>query len=186
MALLVLGLVLWVAAHLFKRIAPGGRAAMERRLGNASRGVIAATLALSLVLIVLGYRGADFVPVYAPPSWTVHLVDLLMILAIALFGLGSSKSSLRGTLRHPQLLGTALWAALHLSVNGDLASVLLFGTMLVWAFGEMAILNATTPRPVPYKGGSTAGTVRLIVISLVLYIIITTVHTLLGVSPFPG
>lgn len=40
----------------------------------------------------------------------------------------------RGVLRitrHPFLWGVALWAAGHLMVNGDLASLLLFGTLLV-------------------------------------------------------
>ncbi|SPJ26274.1 NnrU family protein [Palleronia abyssalis] len=186
MAILVLGLALWVGAHLFKRIAPGMRARMTERMGNGSKGIFAIALALSVVLMVISYQRAAFVNVYVPPSWTVHLVDLFMILAIALFGLGSSKSNLRGKLRHPQLSGFALWAGLHLTVNGDLASVVLFGTLFVWAFVEMAVINASEPRPTPYTGGSTVGTIRLLVISLVLYAIITAVHAWLGVWPFPG
>ncbi|SFG46176.1 NnrU protein [Palleronia marisminoris] len=185
MALLILGLALWIAGHVFKRVAPGTRAAMQARIDNASKGVFAVVLVIALILMVIGYRSADFIPVYMPPKWTVHLVDLLMIVAIALFGLGSSKSSLRGKIRHPQLTGLALWAALHLTVNGDLASIVLFGVLLVWALGEMALLNATTPRPEPYTEGSTKGTIRLLVISLILYAVITSVHAWLGYWPFP-
>lgn len=186
MALLVLGLALWIAAHLFKRVAPAARARLQVRMGKASKAVFALALLVSVVLMVMGYRAASFVPVYTTPGWNVHLVDLGMILAIALFGLGSSKSNLRGRLRHPQLTGFALWAGLHLTVNGDLASIVMFGTLLVWAVVEMVVINANEPAPDPYTGGSTKGTVRLLVISVVLYAIITAIHAWLGVWPFPG
>ena len=45
---------------------------------------------------------------------------------------------IRAKLKHPMLIGTALWAAIHLSVNGDLASILLFGGFLVWALFDWA------------------------------------------------
>ncbi len=187
MALLVAGLALWVAAHLFKRAAPEARAALEARLGaGAAKGALAAVLALSVLLIVVGYRGAPFIPVYAPPAWGVHLNNLAMFFAIALFGLGSSKSQLRGTLRHPQLTGFALWAAAHLLVNGDLHSLVLFGTMLVWALVEIPVLNATTARPEPFEGGSWKGTLRLALIAAALYAVITAIHAWLGVWPFAG
>ena len=42
--------------------------------------------------------------------------------------------------RHPFLWGVALWAAGHLMVNGDLASLILFGSLLVLAvFGTGSI-----------------------------------------------
>lgn len=49
------------------------------------------------------------------------------------------KGVLRIT-RHPFLCGVALWAAGHLMVNGDLASLILFGSLLVLAvFGPLSI-----------------------------------------------
>lgn len=41
--------------------------------------------------------------------------------------------------RHPFLWGVALWAAGHLMVNGDLASLILFGSLLV-----LSVLGATS------------------------------------------
>ena len=38
---------------------------------------------------------------------------------------------------HPQLTGFKVWAAAHLLVNGDLASILLFGGLLAWAVVEV-------------------------------------------------
>lgn len=45
-----------------------------------------------------------------------------------------AKGILRIT-RHPFLWGAALWASMHLLLNGDLASVIFFGTFLVLALG---------------------------------------------------
>ena len=42
MIVLVLGLALWIAAHVFKRAAPGPRAQLQARMGPASKGLFAA------------------------------------------------------------------------------------------------------------------------------------------------
>ena len=179
---LLLGLLLWSIAHLLKRILPDSRAG----LGNAGKGLVAAGVLGGLVLMILGYRAAPFVNLWFPPAWTVHLNNLLMVAAIALFGAGSSKSRLRGRLRHPMLLGALTWAAAHLLVNGDLASVVLFGGLALWAVAEMLVINVRAPGWTPTPGGSLAGDARLLAITLVLYAVIVVLHGWLGVWPLPG
>lgn len=182
MTLLILGIALWWAGHFFKRIAPGARAG----LGDAGKGAAAVAILGGLVLMVIGYRAADFVPVYDAPGWGLHLNNLLMLIAVVLFGLGSSKSPLRARMRHPMLTGAILWAVAHLMANGDLASVLLFGAIGVWAIVEIVVINRAEPDYAPYEGGTTAGTVRLLGISAVVFGVIAAVHTWLGYYPFPG
>ncbi len=182
MTLLVLGIALWVLGHFFKRLAPDLRASM----GDKGKGVSALIILSGLVLIVIGFRGAEFIPVYNPPAWGVHLNNLLMIGAVGLMGLGSSKSPLRAKLRHPMLTGVIVWAAAHLLVNGDLHSIVLFGAMAVWAIAEMLVINAREPDYTPYEGGSTAGTIRFAIISAVVFAVIAAIHAWLGYWPFPG
>ena len=55
------------------------------------------------------------------------------------------KGMLRIT-RHPFLWGVALWAAGHLLVNGDIASFVLFGTMLVLAVAGTVSIDAKRRR----------------------------------------
>lgn len=184
MPILVIGILLWSAAHLFKRGFPQRRKAMQTGMGNGAKGIFAAAILLSVVLMVLGYRMAAFVPVYTPPAWGVHVNNLAMLLAVALFGLGSSKSPLRARLRHPMLLGFIIWTLAHLLVNGDLASLVLFGGLLIWAAVEIPVINANEPAPAPFTGGTTMGTVRLVIITVVVYAVIAAIHTWLGVYPF--
>lgn len=51
--------------------------------------------------------------------------------------------------RHPFLWGVGLWAATHLIVNGDVASLILFGTFLVLAIGGTASIDAKRRRRFP-------------------------------------
>ena len=44
--------------------------------------------------------------------------------------------------RHPFLWGVSLWALAHLSVNGDLASLILFGSLLLLAQGGAPSIDA--------------------------------------------
>ena len=154
MTLLVLGLLLWMAAHFFKRLAPAGRQAMTDRMGNGSKGVIALLLVLSIVLMVLGYRGAEGSFYWGRSAATTGINNLLMILAVILFGLGSSKSRFRGTLRHPMLTGMVVWAIAHILVNGDTPSFVLFGGLGLWAIAEMIVINRAEPGYTPKEPGT--------------------------------
>lgn len=181
MTLLVSGLVLWWAGHFFKRVAPD----LRQGMGDAGKGVSAVIILSGVVLMIVGYRGSEFIPVFMPPSWGVHANNTLMLVAVFLFGLGSSKSPLRSKMRHPMLTGVAVWAIAHLLANGDLHSIVLFAGIAIWAVVEIFVINAAEPEYTPYEGGSTAGTVRLIVISLVVFAVIAGIHALL-IWPFPA
>jgi uncharacterized membrane protein len=186
MTILILGLLVWSAAHLFKRAAPDARARLAVAIGDGpSRGVMALAILAGLILIIIGYRRVPFEPVYDPPSWGIHLNNLLMFVAVVLMGAGQSKGRARSWLRHPMLTGVLVWAVAHLLVNGDEASLVLFGWMAVWAVASMALINAREPawtRPAP---GPWRGDLRLLLIAAVLYAVIAVVHTLLGYWPFP-
>ncbi|WP_118133323.1 NnrU family protein [Oceanicella sp. SM1341] len=184
MTLLIIGLILWWGAHLLKRLAPGLRASMGDKTG---KGVVAVALLLSLVLMVLGYRGADFVNVWFPPMWAWHLNNLLMLIAIALLGMGHSKGRARSWFRHPMLMAVATWGVAHLLVNGDLASVVLFGGLAAWAVAEMLVINATSPAWVRPEPGPAKGDMRLALITIIAFVLIVAVHWgVFGVKPFPG
>jgi uncharacterized membrane protein len=48
--------------------------------------------------------------------------------------------------RHPFLWGVALWALVHLIVNGDLASLILFGSLLLLSLGGTVAIDAKRRR----------------------------------------
>ncbi|MDG1128849.1 NnrU family protein [Seohaeicola saemankumensis] len=181
MTLLTLGVILWAAAHFFKRLAPGVRGPM----GDKGKGLVAVAIVISLLMMIFGYRGAEFIHVWAPPAWTVHLNNLMMLIAVFVYGMSATKGRLRGKMRHPQLTAVKIWAVAHLLVNGDLASIILFGGMLAWAVVSVILINRSEVwvRPAP---GEAKKDILLVVITLVLFGVMTGIHAWLGVSPFPG
>lgn len=181
MILLSFGVILWAAAHYFKRIAPDARAQM----GDKGKGLVAVAIVVSLLLMIFGYRGADFIHVWSPPSWTVHLNNLMMLGAVFVYGMSATTGRLRGKMRHPQLTAVKIWAVAHLLVNGDLASIILFGGLLAWAVGSVIVINRAGPWVRP-KPGDAKKDILLVVITLVLFAVMTAIHAWLGVWPFPG
>lgn len=182
MAILILGLLLWFAGHFFKRALPDVR----QGLGDAGRGVAALLILGGVVLMVLGYRAWASPQIWFPPGWTVHLNNLLMLLAIYLFAASGTRARLATRMRHPQLTGFKTWAVAHLLVNGDLASVVLFGGLLIWAVAEVVVINRAEPEWAPPKWGGRAAEMRAIIGTLVVYAVVAGIHIWLGYRPFPG
>jgi uncharacterized membrane protein len=180
MLLIILGLILWIAPHYWKRIAPDHRA----NFGDKGKLVVTVLSFVSIALMVLGYRSADFIAVWNPPGFFQHINNLMMLGAFFLIGMSATTGRLRGKMRHPMLLGVKVWAIAHLLVNGDLASIVLFGGMLAWAVGSVVLINRRVPvwdRPAP---GPASKDILLIVITLVTFAIAAGIHIALGVNPF--
>ncbi len=182
MTWLIIGIALWYLAHLFKRLAPGLRANM----GDKGKGLVALGLLAGIVLMVIGYRSAAVIPVYAPVPGMGHLNNLLMVVAVFFFFAGQAGGVVASKLRHSMLTGTLIWAVGHLLVNGDLASILLFGLLGLWAILAMLLINRgdgpwTPPTPGPVSKDLRAG-----LIALIVFAGIAAIHWWLGYNPFLG
>ena len=183
MNLLITGVVLWWAAHFFKRLAPNARAA----LGSKGNAVMAVTIIVSVVLMVLGYRAAEGTVYWGPSPMWIGINNLLMILAFYFYAASAAKGVkiwLGTKIRHPQLSGFSIWAVAHLLVNGDTPSFILFGGLLVWAQIEIKLINAQEgpwdrPPRAPIKKEIVA-----IVVTVVMVSIVMAIHNALGVSPW--
>jgi uncharacterized membrane protein len=137
MALLILGIILFLGAHSMKIAAPV-RAGLIARIGEKPyRGLYSAVSLIGFGLIAWGfhdYRAGAWQQVWVPPVWTRHLTITLMWFAfVALAASGPKPSRIRGWLRHPMVVGIKIWALAHLLANGDLGGMILFGSFLAWA-----------------------------------------------------
>lgn len=183
MTLLVLGVALWWAAHLFKRLAPGRRAA----LGVKGYPVVAAAILLSVLLMVLGYRDAGGTVYWGRDPMLVGINNLLMIVAFYFYAASAAQGQkiwLGTKVRHPQLTGFSIWAIAHLLVNGDTPSFILFGGLLVWAVVEIFVINAQEgPWEQPERAPA-AKEVVSIIITLGVVFVVMFIHHLLGVTPW--
>lgn len=185
--LLLVGVFLWMDAHFLKRLLPGVRQSMDAKFGEkAARGIVAGLIFISLGLMVVGYRGSETVPVYTPFSGAGHLNNFLMVIAVICMGAGSSRGRMKTWLRHPMLTGVIIWAIGHMLVNGDIASIILFGGLGLWAVIEIILINKAEGAWVRPEAGPASRDIRLLVISAVVFIVIVSIHMWLGYSPFSG
>jgi uncharacterized membrane protein len=139
MSLLVAGLVVFLGIHCVPAF-PKVRARLIARFGDG-RYKLAFSLAsaAALALIVVGYMQAPSTErVMAPHAAAIALAPFAITLAFILFAAAYLRGYLRHTLKHPMLLGLAVWASVHLLANGDLRGSLLFGAFLAYAVIDLA------------------------------------------------
>ncbi len=136
MAILILGLIIFIGTHAFT-MARGARSQAIARLGEGPyKGLYSLVSLIGLVLIVWGYgdyRAGGYTQVWNPPVWTRHLAVLLVWPAFVAFAAAYLPGRIRRALKHPMLAALKIWALAHLLANGDLGSMLLFGGLLAWA-----------------------------------------------------
>lgn len=137
MTMLLLGLVLFLAMHSFRIVAPAWRDARIARWGAGRwKGLVSLLSILGFVLIIWGYGQARQAPVllWAPPVGLRHAVALLTLPAfVLLVAAYVPRNHFKSYLGHPMVLAVMLWAFAHLLVNGRLHGVVLFGSFLLWS-----------------------------------------------------
>jgi uncharacterized membrane protein len=113
------------------------------------RGLFALASIVGLLWLIRAYAVAPYVALWGRVTALEPLAAPLMLGAVALVVIGiltpnptavggeaqlAREVQVRGVMRitrHPFLWGTALWAAVHFVINGDVASSIVFGSLLV-------------------------------------------------------
>ena len=224
---LILATAAFVLGH-FMLSSVAVRRPLIARLGeNGFRAAYSVTIAATFVWMLLAYGATPHLHVLDWPLWTRWLPVLAMpfaiLLAVCAFttrnvtavggeAQGTAPDPTPGIMRvtrHPFLVGAAVWAATHLLTNGDAASLVLFGGLLVLTVGGMVHIDgrrraamgsewgpiALTTSAVPFLAMAT-GRARpdwpgiglwRVALALGLYVLLLVLHqALFGVSPFPA
>lgn len=191
MALLVLGLVLFLGVHSVRIVADDWRSAQIARRGEkAWKGLYTLLSIVGFVLIVWGYGQARTEPVFLwqPPLWTKHLASLFVLLAFVLLAAAYvPRNAIKARLHHPMVASVKLWAFGHLLANGTLADVLLFGSFLVWAvFTFRAARRRDRAAGTLYPPGTVRGTALTLVAGVAAWVVFALwLHAwLIGMRPF--
>ena len=190
LAVLVLGLVIFLGAHVFVTMR-GARTALIARLGEGPY-KLAFSLVSALGLVAIGwgfalYRATGWIDVWSPPSWTRHVTVVLMWPAIVCITAAYLAGHIKKALKHPMLVGVKLWAAAHLLANGDLGSIVLFGSFLAWAvYDRITLKRRTDPGAPPIPVGGWGNDALALLVGTLIYLALGLVfHPLvIGVPAF--
>jgi len=158
MSSISLAAAFWLGLHFI--VAGPLRSGLVDHLGERYFFSIFSLLSIAgLVWFVVAYRMAPFVPLWPTIPELGWLVFVLVFLGFLLVVLGSgpmnptdtraprmidSKLPVYGitqVTRHPRLCGVSLWAIAHLLVNGQLAALLMFGSLLVTTVNGMLSID---------------------------------------------
>jgi uncharacterized membrane protein len=108
------------------------------------------------VLLARASGAAETLPLWSAPAWLRLLLALIMLPAFLFFAAGLLRNptavggealagqQIRGIqriTRHPMLWSFALWALVHVIGNGDLTSLIFFGTFAISAFLGMPSID---------------------------------------------
>jgi len=143
------------------------RDGLTGKLGDGPyQGLFSLASLIGIAWIVYAYRRAPLIPTWGlllgfrPAAYVLVFIAFLFAVIGVLtpsptkVGMESrlDPETARGVVRitrHPFLWGVGLWAATHLVANGDVASLVLFGTLLVLAIGGTASIDAKRRRKFP-------------------------------------
>ncbi|MEQ1438841.1 NnrU family protein [Fontimonas sp. SYSU GA230001] len=175
MLLLIAGIALWAATHLFKSIGADARAGLIGRIGEMPyKGLFSLLIVAALVLIVAGWKSTLPTALWHPPAFLRHVTMLLMPFAVILFISARAPTDIKQFIRHPQLTGVKLWAVAHLLSNGEVRSVVLFTGLLAWAVLEVIFINrrdGAWKKPAPVGAAKTAisAAIGLVLTAVLVY-----------------
>lgn len=151
------------------------RAALIGRFGASAYKIGFSLLAaVGLLLIVYGfakYRAAGMIPVWNPPVGMRHLALAVMLPAVIIFVSAYLRGYIWRFFKHPMLVAIKLWALVHLLANGDLGSIILFGSILAWAVFDRISLKSRKDEGAPeIPFGGVRNDVLAVVVGVVAYI----------------
>ena len=174
LAIMIFGLAVFFGSHTFTTMRTQ-RAALIARTGEVAYKVAYSVVSLvAIVLIAYGfsaYRAAGMIDIWNPPRWLRHVNNLLLWPAFVCIAAAYIPGDIKRVLKHPMLVGTKLWAVAHLISNGDLGSIILFGSILGWAvFDRITLKHRTDPGGPPIPAGGPAKDVMAVVIGTVIYL----------------
>jgi uncharacterized membrane protein len=157
LGILIVGLAVFLATHVFVSFREARASVIERVGLSLYRTLFAIVSLVGLALIIWGYgqyRAHDLIQLWSPPAFMRHITIGLVFFAAIFIVAAFFPSHIKTRLKHPMLAGVKAWALAHLLSNGDLGSVLLFGTFLAWGvYARIAakrggyIGAAATPAP---------------------------------------
>jgi len=163
MSSLALASLYWVLLHFI--VAGPLRPALAARVRERGfQGLFSLLSAAGLAWLIVAYAHAPYAPLWGALPGARAMALVLVLIAFLFFAyslsggnptLVASPGGAQGPIavvgitritRDPMLWSFALWAAAHLYANGDVASVLLFGAILVTALNGMLSIDRKRKR----------------------------------------
>ena len=153
---LLLATIFWIATH-NGFAGTDIRTRLVGKIGEVGfRIAYAVTSVIAIMMLVQAWEAAVAMPLWSAPAWLRLILAAAMLPAFLFFAagllrnptavggealVGQQARGIQRITRHPMLWSFALWALVHVIGNGDLASLIFFGTFAISAFLGMPSID---------------------------------------------
>lgn len=167
MVFLLFGITLFVAIHLLPTFSRQRKLLIDRLGYLPYLALFSAISLIAFLLIIYGYSQSDRTPLWQALAFGRSLALAVMPFVFILITAAYLKTYMRVKLRHPMLIGTAIWAIAHLTAADNIASIILFGSFLFYALADMIMAK---PRQTLIPSGTPSVIHDLIAVALGLIV----------------
>ena len=174
MNLFILGIMIFLGIHLVP-IFPLKNILINRLGENKYKGLYSLIALVGLLIIIYGFSRADFYPIWDPLPYSKEIALALMPISIVLLTAANVQTNIKRFIKHPMLIAVLIWSFVHLIANGDLRSIMLFGS-----FGVYALIDIIFSKKVLTTNNTANYTLTkdiiVVIIGLLVYAIIVYFH----------
>ena len=183
MNLLILGIIIFFSIHLVP-ILPIKNILINRLGENKYKGLFSLIALVGLLIIIYGFSRADFYPIWDPLPYSKEIALALMPISMILLAAANIQTNIKKFIKHPMLIGILIWSFVHLIANGDLRSIILFGSFGLYALIDIFFSKKVLTTNIEVKY-TLSKDIMVIIIGLVAYLIIVYYHQFIaGVTIF--
>ena len=183
MNLLILGIIIFFSIHLVA-ILPIKNILINRLGENKYKGLFSLIALVGLLIIIYGFSRADFYPIWDPLPYSKEIALALMPISMILLAAANIQTNIKKFIKHPMLIGILIWSFVHLIANGDLRSIILFGSFGLYALIDIFFSKKVLTTNIEAKY-TLSKDIMVIIIGLVAYLIIVYYHQFIaGVTIF--
>jgi len=170
------GLVIFFGTHYFTALRKRDGAGIADRIGRGPyMGLYSIVSIIGFVMMAWGYAFLKpWIPIYTPPTWGRHVTMALMLPAIIVLVSAYMRPTgfIKKAVKHPMLLAVKVWAFAHLFANGDLASIILFASFLVFGIVDRIAVKRRGDEGAAKANPNVLGDLLSIAVGIALYLLL--------------
>jgi len=147
MLLFILGLLLFFGIHMLP-FYPEYRSQLIEKIdsdtidGEGMYKIIFGVISLlGLIFVGIGKGSMGFTSLWDIPAFFRYIAVIFILLSFILMVAAYLPNNIKRYVPHPMLTGVIIWGVTHLIINGDVASIILFGSFVVYSVVAIKLIN---------------------------------------------
>ncbi len=147
MLLFILGLVLFFGIHMLP-FYPEYRVQLIEKLDSDTidaeilyKIIFSVISLLGLIFIGVGKGSMEFIGLWDIPVFFRYVAVVLILASFILMVAAYPPNNIKRYVPHPMLTGVIVWGVTHMLVNGDVVSLILFGSFVAYSVVAIKLAN---------------------------------------------